>query len=217
MNKEPILETIPEIIPETIPETKEIILNDTVTIHNELKKLTPIERIQILNNIIKEEEAEELIKIQKQEQCVTKCEESNMSRNGCKMFINSKAILSELHNLRSQMNDLQNEVKFMNRNQLNLTNQMQNCRKDELSEYCSNYYSEDNSCNLISFVLDWMPFWIFISFVLFAFIGKPSRLCSISSGIGSAVGNAASCAASCASGVCPITGLGSLGDFVTKM
>ena len=38
---------------ETVPETKEIILNDTVTIHNELKKLTPLERIHILNNIIK--------------------------------------------------------------------------------------------------------------------------------------------------------------------
>ena len=82
-------------------ETKEIILNDTVTIHNELKKLAPLERIQILNQIIKEEEAEELMKTQKQEQ------ESSMSRNGCRMVGNTKAIFVELHNLRMQMQIMQ--------------------------------------------------------------------------------------------------------------
>ena len=198
---------------ENIPETKEIILNDTVTIQNELKKLTPLERIQILNKIIKEEEEEELIKIQKQEQlekAAFRNEETNMSKNGCKMFINSKAILTELHNLRMQMNDLQNEVKFMNRNNSILQNQMSSCyKKDEVSDYCS-----DNSCNLISFVIDWMPFWIFISFVLFAFIGKPSRMCSISGSVGSTLGSATGAASS---GVCPFSGLGSLGEFVTKM
>ena len=198
---------------ESIPETKAIILNDTVTIQNELKKLTPLERIQILNRIIKEEEAEEIVKIRKQEQiekCALKCEETNMSRNGCKMMINSKAILTELHNLRLQMQDLQNEVKFMNRNQSILNTQMKNCKTDEYSVNCADYYSDDNSCNIVSFVIDWMPFWIFISFVLFAFIGKPSRMCSISSSVGSSVGAATS-------GVCPFTGLGSLGEFVTKM
>jgi hypothetical protein len=206
-------EQIEIISVETIPETKEIILNDTVTIQNELKKLTPLERIQILNKIIKEEEAEEIMKIQKQEQLeknAARNEENNMSRNGCKMFINSKAILTELQNLRMQMNDLQNEVKFMNRNNSILQNQMSSCyKKDEITDYCS-----ENSCNLISFVIDWMPFWIFISIVLFAFIGKPSRMCSISGSVGSAIGSAAG---SAASGVCPFTGLGSLGEFVTKM
>ena len=191
---------------ESLPETKEIILNDTVTLQNELKKLTPLERILMLNKIIKEEEAEEIMKNQKQEQCATKCEDTNMSRNGCKMVINSKAILTELHFLRSQMQSLQNEVKLLNRNQSNLNNQMSSCyKKDELSDYCSNYYSDN--CSIVSFVIDWMPFWIFISFVLFAFIGKPSRLCSVSSGSG--LGST--------SGVCPMTGLGGLCDFVTKL
>ena len=201
---------------ESISETKEIIINDTVSIHNELKKLAPIERIQILNKIIKEEEAEEQLKKQAQlDRCCTNnnCEDTNASRNGCKMLVNTRAILIELHNMRMQIQDLQNQVNFLNKNQTNLKSQIQNYKKDELSEYCSNYYSENNSCNLISFVIDWMPFWIFISFVLFAFIGKPSRLCSISSGVGSAVGSAASGA----SGVCPFSGLGSLGEFVTKL
>ena len=198
---------------ESLPETKEIIINDTVTLQNELKKLTPLERIQMLNKIIKEEEAEEIIKIQKQEQIeknACKNEETNMSRNGCKMFINSKAILNELQNLRMQMNDLQNEVKFMNRNQSILNTQMKNCRKDDYSVNCAEYYSDDNSCNIVSFVIDWMPFWIFISFVIFAFIGKPSRLCSISSSVGSSVGSATS-------GGCPFSGLGSMGEFVTSL
>jgi hypothetical protein len=185
------------------PETKEIILNDTVTIHNELRKLTPLERIQILNQIIKEEEAEEILKNQKQEQ-LNKEQECAMSRNGCRMFGNTKAILIELHNLRLQMQNLQNEVKLLNRNQSNLNNQMSSCyKKDELSEYCSKY--SDEGCGVLSFIIDWMPFWIFISFILFAFIGKPSRLCSVSSGLGSS------------SGVCPMTGLGGLCEFVTKL
>lgn len=195
--------------PELISETKEIIINDTVSIHNELKKLAPIERIQILNKIIKEEEAEEQLKKQEQlNKCSNKCDDSNASRNGCKMLVNTKAILIELHNMRMQMQDLQNQVNFLNKNQSNLNSQIY--RKEDYSNYCSNNYSDDNSCSLISFVIDWMPFWIFISFVLFAFIGKPSRLCSISStgSLGSAVGGA---------GVCPFSGLGSLGEFVTKM
>ena len=200
MNSDKI-EMIPVIITEPICETKAIILNDTVTIQNELKKLTPLERIQILNKIIKEEEAEEIIKIQNQKQeQVNKCEESNMSRNGCKMVINSKAIVNELHNLRLQMQDLQNEVKFMNRNQTALNSQMKQIYKND--EYCS-----DEGCSILSFIGDWMPFWIFISFVIFAFIGKPSRMCSISGNSG-------------VSGVCPISGMGGLGgfsDFVTKM
>jgi len=201
---------------ETIPETKEIILNDTVTIQNELKKLTPLERIQILNKIIKEEQSEEIMKIQKQEQLekdTAKNEEINMSKSGCKMFINSKAILTELQNLRMQMNDLQNEVKFMNRNNSILQNQMSSCyKKDELSDYGS-----DNICNLISFVIDWMPFWIFISIVLFAFIGKPSRMCSISGSVNSTFGNATGSDISGISGFCPFSGLGSVGEFVTKL
>ena len=124
------------------------------------------------------------------------------------MLVNTKAILIELHNMRMQIQDLQNQVNFLNKNQTNLNSQIY--RKEDYSNYCSNNYSDDNSCSLISFVIDWMPFWIFISFVLFAFIGKPSRLCSISSGVGSAVGSAAS-------GVCPFSGLGSLGEFVTKL
>ena len=192
------IDVIPVVTAEPVCETKAIILNDTVTIQNELKKLTPLERIQILNKIIKEEEAEELIKNQNQKQeQLNKCEEYNMSRNGCKMSINSKAIVNELHNLRLQMQDLQNEVKFMNRNQSALNSQMKNFYKND--EYCS-----DEGCSIISFIGDWMPFWIFISFVIFAFIGKPSRMCSIS---GSSGGG----------GVCPISGLGGLGDFVTKM
>ena len=153
---------------ESLPETKEIILNDTVTLQNELKKLTPLERILMLNKIIKEEEAEEIMKNQKQEQCATKCEDTNMSRNGCKMLVNTKAILIELHNMRLQMQDLQNQVNFLNKNQTNLNSQIY--RKEDYSNYCSNNYSDDNSCSLISFVIDWMPFWIFISFILFAFI-----------------------------------------------
>jgi hypothetical protein len=183
-------------------ETKEIILNDTVTLHNELKKLAPLERVQMLNQIIKEEEAEELIKIQKQEQ--EQAKECGMSRNGCKMILNTKAILIELHNLRMQLQVLQNEVKFLNRNQTNLTSQMSSCyKKDDYSDYCSKY--SDDSCGVLSFVFDWMPLWIFVSFVLFALIGKPSRLCAVGSGTG------------ISSGVCPISGLGGLCDFVTKM
>jgi len=189
-------------------ETKEIILNDTATLQNELKKLAPLERIQILNQIIKEEEAEELIKSQKQEQ-LNKDQSCSMSRNGCKMFINNKAILIELHNLRMQMQVLQNEVKFLNRNQSNLNTQMSSCYKtDDYSDYCSK--NSEDSCNVLSFVIDWMPFWIFISFVIFAFIGKPSRLCSMASSAGAGV----------SAGVCPFTGMGGIGgiaEFVTKM
>jgi hypothetical protein len=183
-------------------ETKEIILNDTVTLHNELKKLTPIERVQMLNQIIKEEEAEEIMKMQKQEQEQEKA--CSMLKNGCKMNMNTKAILIELHNLRMQMQAMQNEVKFLNRNQSNLTSQMTSCyKKDDYSDYCTKY--SDDNCSVLTFVFDWMPLWIFVSFVLFALIGKPSRLCAAGSGSG------------ISSGVCPISGLGGLCDFVTKM
>ena len=178
-------------------ETKEIILNDTVTIHTELKKLSPLERIQILNTIIKEEEAEEIIKLKKQEE-INKNDDTAMSKNGCKMYL--KAIMSELQSLRTQMHEIQNNVNFLHRNhqrpqcplkkQLEMQNQMQQnlCRVDD--------YTSEDDCNIVSLVIDWMPIWIFFAFVLFAFTCKPRvPLSSIAES-------------------CPLS---SLGEFITRM
>ena len=180
-----------------ITETKEIILNDTVAIHNELKKLSPLERVEILNKIIKEEEAEEkaeLIRNQKQEKN-SRCEDNNTtSKNGCKMYLNLKSVLNELQCLRIQMSELQNEVKYLHRN--NQTSQCQLLNQQHQQIYRVDDYTNDDSCNIISFVIDWMPMWIFCAFVLFTITSKPrTSLSSIA-------------------GTCPISGLG---EFITKL
>jgi hypothetical protein len=113
------------------------------------------------------------------------------------MNINTNAILQELRNLRMQIQEIKYEVQYLHKNQ-------QKTHKQLLCEKSDEYNCED-SFSIISLISDWIPIWIFFVFVVFALSSKPSRLCSIGGGISSSGGG------------CPISGLGNLGDFITKL
>lgn len=175
---------------------------EVFSIHSELKKLTHIERLQLLNNIrieeakekeekiIKQKQAQELVKEQSYDQSQ---DNSNMTTCGREMSKHYQAIFSELRGLRLQVKQLQNEMHYLNNN--NQQNTQLQTETHNLEEYDSS-----NSCSFISLISEWMPFWIFIVFFLFALTGKP-KVCSVS-GISSGIGS------------CPITGLS---DMFTKM
>ncbi len=184
---------------------------EVFSVHSELKKLTHIERLQLLNNIRIEEakEKEEKIIKQKQEQELVKDQSyeqsqdnSNITTCGREMSKHYQAIFSELRGLRLQVKQLQNEMHYLNNNNHNHNSQQNSQLQNETHNL--EEYDSSNSCSFISLISEWMPFWIFIVFFLFALTGKP-KVCSvsgISSGISSGIGS------------CPITGLS---DMFTKM
>lgn len=163
-------------------------------IRSELKKLSVLERVQLLNNIKQEEEQEDKEKLKILEEEVNKeiNKESNMSNCGRQMNCYNQAILAELHNLRKQLHEIKYEVQYLNVNQQKINKQLQINKIEE--------YENDNSCSFLSLISEWMPMWIFISFVLFTIIGKP-KVCSIkgSSGLGS----------------CPVSGLSDMFSTTT--
>ena len=170
-------------------EQEVCITSEPISIHNELKKLTVLERVQLLNKIRQEEEHEEQEKMKVLDQAENK---------GCKqMNINTNAILQELRNLRIQIQEIKYEVQYLHKNQQKTQKQLLCEKSDE--------YNCDDSFSIISLISDWIPIWIFFVFVVFALSTKPSRLCPISGSISSSGGG------------CPISGLGNLGDFITKL
>ena len=190
-------------------------VQEVFSVHSELKKLTHIERLQLLNNIRIEEakEKEEKIIKQKQEQELVKeqsyeqsQDNSNMTTCGREMSKHYQAIFSELRGLRLQVKQLQTEMHYLNNNNNNNNhnhnhnhNSQQNTQLQTETHNLEEYDSS-NSCSFITLISEWMPFWIFIVFFLFALTGKP-KVCSVS-GISSGIGS------------CPITGLS---DMFTKM
>ena len=182
--------------PEVCEETEQF------CIQSELKKLTVLERIQLLNKIRQEEEQEDKEKLKVLEEEVNKeisNEVNNMSSCGKQMNCYNQAIISELQNLRKQVHEIRYDIQYLNNNQQKINKQLQINKLEE--------YESENSCNVIAFVSEWMPIWIFISFVIFALVGRP-KMCSIngSSGLGSSLG-----------GGCPVSGLGGMCDMFTKM
>jgi len=189
----------------TEPEVCEEI--EQFCIQSELKKLTVLERIQLLNKIRQEEEQEDKEKLKVLEDEVNKevnkeisNEVNNMSSCGKQMNSYNQAIMSELQNLRKQVQEIRYEIQYLNNNQHKINKQLQINKLEE--------YESENSCSVISFVSEWMPIWIFISFVIFTLVGRP-KICSIngSSGLGSSLGG----------GACPVSGLGGMCDMFTKM
>ena len=99
-----------------------------------------------------------------------------------------QSVFSELRGLRIQIQQLQNEMQYLNNNK----------NKSQLQRNNIEEYENDETCSIFSLICDWMPIWIFVSFILFTLTSKP-KLCSISgTGIGS----------------CPIAGLG---EMFTKL
>ena len=162
-------------------------------IHSELKKLTHLERVQLYNKVRIEEEQEqekERNELEKKEQEKQKSNcNGNCNMSNCRqMNAQYQSVFSELRGLRIQIQQLQNEMQYLNNNK----------NKSQLQRNNIEEYENDDTCSIFSLICDWMPIWIFVSFILFALTSKP-KLCSISgTGISS----------------CPIAGLG---EMFTKL
>ena len=190
-----IQEVEPSSIANDVTDVSDI-NNKSFNMHSELKKLSQLERVQLYNKIRIEEEQEqekERNELEKKEQ---EKQMSNCNGNGnCRqMNAQYQTVFSELRGLRIQIQQLQNEMQYLNNN-----NNIQNIQnKSQLQRNNFEEYENDDTCSIFSLICDWMPIWIFVSFILFALTSKP-KLCSISgTGIGS----------------CPIAGLG---EMFTKL
>jgi len=188
---------------ETITTTEEINTStpEAFCIHSELKKLTPLERIQLLNKIIKEEEqAQVQAQAQEQEKNQVKEQEqkTNINKEDCctiqnceyQMKRNSQAIFEELRSLRMQIQSVKYELQYLHQKQSTL--QTKNIEE----------YEREESCSIISLFFDWIPIWFIFVLVIFALTGGKSRVCSLSSGSSSGLGTS--------NIKCPITGLSEL-------
>ena len=183
---------------ETITTTEEINTStpEAFCIHSELKKLTPLERVQLLNKIIKEEEQAQ---VQAQEQAQNQVKEqeqkNNINKEECctiqnceyQMKRNSQAIFEELRSLRMQIQNVRYDLQYLHQKQSTL--QTKNIEE----------YEKEESCSIISLFFDWIPIWFIFVLVIFAITGGKSRVCPISSSCSTGLG---------ASTIkCPITGL----------
>jgi hypothetical protein len=164
-------------------------------IHSELKKLTPLERVQLLNKIIKEEEqaqeqAQNQVKEQEQKTNINKEDCCTIQNCEYQMKRNSQAIFEELRSLRMQIQSVKYELQYLHQKQSTL--QTKNIEE----------YEREESCSIISLFFDWIPIWFIFVLVIFALTGGKSRVCSLSSGSSSGLGTS--------NIKCPITGLSEL-------
>ena len=185
---------------ETITTTEEINTStpEAFCIHSELKKLTPLERVQLLNKIIKEEEqaqAQAQAQAQTQNQIKEQEQKNNINKEECctiqnceyQMKRNSQAIFEELRSLRMQIQNVRYDLQYLHQKQSTL--QTKNVEE----------YEKEESCSIISLFFDWIPIWFIFVLVIFAITGGKSRVCPISSSCSTGLG---------ASTIkCPITGL----------
>ena len=185
---------------ETITTTEEINTStpEAFCIHSELKKLTPLERVQLLNKIIKEEEqaqAQAQAQAQTQNQIKEQEQKNNINKEECctiqnceyQMKRNSQAIFEELRSLRMQIQNVRYDLQYLHQKQSTL--QTKNIEE----------YEKEESCSIISLFFDWIPIWFIFVLVIFAITGGKSRVCPISSSCSTGLG---------ASTIkCPITGL----------
>ena len=174
-------------------------------LHSQLKQLSPEARLQLLENIAKEEEALEAARQKaQQEQELQSTIKVSKCHYGLQMNAHTHAIINELRILRQQVHDLKlhmsqltcerqyerpcerpckqnnamNACMMMNRNgnENGNGNGNSNCNENDTESLdCVDSYSI--GCSIFSF--EWLPFWIFIAFVLFAFTAKPRVLGSI--------------------------------------
>jgi hypothetical protein len=199
------MDSIQEVEPSSIVNDVSDINNKSFNMHSELKKLTHLERVQLYNKVRIEEEQEQEkerneLEKKEQEKQMSNCNGNGNSNGNCNMSncrqINAQyqSVFSELRGLRIQIQQLQNEMQYLNNN-----NNIQNIQnKSQLQRNNFEEYENDDTCSIFSLICDWMPIWIFVSFILFTLTSKP-KLCSISgTGIGS----------------CPIAGLG---EMFTKL
>lgn len=174
--KENIMRPEPEVVLAPIP---------TSTVHSQLKQMTPTERQQLLEQITKEEYQEQQeqyrVHIEKEKERIHKlhkaCKDNSTMEKGecmkrCTFGKQMNAIMAELRELRLQVQDLQKKASVCQRPvctlssissmpRLNLygNSNINNINNDYETE------SEEGGCSIIS----WMPFWIFLAFVLFIF------------------------------------------------
>jgi len=157
-------------------------------LHSQLKQLTPEARKQLLENIAKEEEAlEEARQKAKLVQEAQNTIKVNKCHYGVQMTANTHAIMNELRGLRQQVHDLK-----MHMSQLTCQRSCQKVCNDNYE--CEEMYS--GSCTLFSF--EWLPFWVFIAFILFALTVKPRvKVSSIGTACSSGVNGLAEAISSC--------------------
>jgi len=190
-------------IQEVEPSSNVNEVNDkSFNIHSELKKLTHLERVQLYNKIRIEEEQEQEkerneLEKKEQEKQTSNCNgnsNGNCNMTNCRqMNAQYQSVFSELRGLRIQIQQLQNEMQYLNNNNIHNIQNKSQLQRNNIEEY-----ENDDTCSIFSLICDWMPIWIFVSFILFTLTSKP-KLCSIS---GSGVGS------------CPIAGLG---EMFTKL
>jgi len=184
------MDSIQEIEPSSIVND---VSDKSFNIHSELKKLSQLERVQLYNKIRIEEEQEQEkerneLEKKEQEKQISNSNGNCIMSNCRKMNSQYQTVFSELRGLRIQIQQLQNEMQYLNNNK----------NKSQLQKNNFEEYENDDTCSIFSLICDWMPIWIFVSFILFTLTSKP-KLCSISgTGIGS----------------CPIAGLG---EMFTKL
>lgn len=181
MNSPDMTDIIVPDITEQEQEQEEIKVE---SIYSQLKKLSPDERMQILNSITKEEEERKAAKeaeLEMQAKLANQCVEKKECMYKQQYNHQMNTILTELRCLRLQIQELR-----QNSNTLQCRNQYK--------EQCE----EDEEC---SSIFSWLPFWIFIAFLLFV-ITSPKPRCSIIDGVGSL------------SSKCPLP---NLSEFCTKL
>ena len=179
VEQENIMRPEPEVVLAPVP---------TSTVHSQLKQMTPTERQQLLEQITKEEYQEQQeqyrVHIEKEKERIHKLHKACKNDNGnstmekgecmkrCTFGKQMNAIMGELRELRLQVQDLQKKASVCQRPvctlssissmpRLNLygNSNINNINNDYETE------SDEGGCSIIS----WMPFWIFLAFVLFIF------------------------------------------------
>uniref|UniRef100_A0A6C0EYC8 Uncharacterized protein n=1 Tax=viral metagenome TaxID=1070528 RepID=A0A6C0EYC8_9ZZZZ len=174
-----IMRPEPEVVLAPVP---------TSTVHSQLKQMTPTERQQLLEQITKEEyqEQQEQYKacIEKEKERIHKLHKACKNDNNnstmdkgecmkrCTFGKQMNAIMAELRELRIQLQDLQKKASVCQRPVCTLSSISSmprlNLYGNSNINNINNDYETENDEGGCS-ILTWMPFWIFLAFVLFIF------------------------------------------------
>ena len=192
MSSEKIIETtLPSIDITEIPIINTIMEEENKTTESmisQLKKLSPELRQQLIEAIMKEEnETRQQQERQQQERQQQEMQEQERQRGSKCMY--GKHITAQTHTMNLIMNELRGlrmQVQELKCNQNLCLQQQKKCPitnfygnscgvEKELSRELDD---DSNMCSVSIFSFEWLPFWIFISFILFALTPKP-RICSI--------------------------------------
>ena len=202
MSSEKIIETtLPSIDITEIPIINTIMEEENKTTESmisQLKKLSPELRQQLIEAIMKEEhetrqqqerQQQEMQEQERQQQERQQQEMQEQERQRGSKCMYGKHITAQTHTMNLIMNELRGlrmQVQELKCNQNLCLQQQKKCPitnfygnscgvEKELSRELDD---DSNMCSVSIFSFEWLPFWIFISFILFALTPKP-RICSI--------------------------------------